>query len=117
MDEMTKPTLILASIVNSLLLITTLVLGVIAFFSILDILITITTYLVITDPLNTTVREIYVVATVRNFWIFFGGALLLGFLVGGIDYHTRRLGKNRTTRILFWTFAIESIFIIISWVI
>lgn len=97
-------------IYNGLFLLLTLILAVAAFFAIMNILLSISTVIVLQTS-DVTVRQLYIIATVRNAWIFVGGALLLGFLVGAFDYHSRQLGDKKTGRILLWTFLIEIVII------
>lgn len=97
-------------IFNGILLIISLILGGITFFAILDLLITLVAPLVIGST-DSTVQEAYIFVSIRNFWMFFGGCFFLGFLVVGLDYHTRRLGNAKTRRILLVTLVIEILII------
>lgn len=100
---------------NVLLIVLTSVLAVVTLFAIQDILIAITAFVVArTSEPGVTVQDRYIVVTVRNFWVFIGGLILLALLMVGIDYHTRRLGNPRTTKILLWTLFVEIIFIGLS---
>lgn len=107
---------LLSKIIDGLLLLLTLILSVAVFFAIMNILLTITTILVIPKD-SITVQQAYIVGAVRNFWVFFGGIFLLAFLIGHSDYHSRRLGEHKTSRILLWTFIIEIILIVIGLII
>lgn len=97
-------------ILNALLVLITLVLGVVTFFSIQDILLTVSAPLIINSA-DITVQQKYTLSTIRNFWALCGGAFLLAFLVVGLDYHLRRLGNPKTSRILWRTLVIEIIII------
>lgn len=101
---------------NVLLVIVTMILGVIAFFSLLDIVLTISAAIVI-QTANVSVQQKYTISTIRNFYLLFCGCFLLGFLIVSMDYHTRRLSNPKTTRILMGTFMIQVIILGISWVI
>ncbi len=108
--------IVLRQLTNVLLIILTMILGVLTFFAIMDIVMTIGVLIVVQSPEITTQQK-YTISTIRNIWVFFGGCLLLGFLIVCIDYHTRRLNNTKTTRILIGTFIIEAIFIGISTII
>lgn len=103
-------TTIIFKVINGLLLIITLILSIIAFFSIQDILLTIAASYVI-DPTDITVQAKYTLSTVRNVWLMVGGCFLLAFFIIGIDYHPRRLGKRKTRKVLLITLAIELVII------
>lgn len=92
------------------LLLITLFLGGISFFVIQDIVLVIATSLVVKSA-DITVQEIYTISTIRNGWMFCGGCFFLGFLIIGIDYHARKLGKMRTTRLLVITLIFELLII------
>jgi len=108
--------LVVRQFFNALFVIVTIILGVVAFFSLLNILLTISASLVIQSA-NVTVQQKYTISTVRNFYLLFGGCFLLGFLIVSIDYHMRRLSNPKTTRVLIGTFVIEVIIIGLSLII
>lgn len=100
-------------IINGVMLLVSMILAVATFFAILDLVFIISTSIVIRTG-ETTVQQSYIVTTARNIWVFCGGILLLGFLVGAFDYYSRRLGNEQTSRFLLWTFLVEIIIIAIS---
>lgn len=115
MDGETRSTFpFVLKIFNGLLLLITLILGVVVFFAILDMVFIISTAIVARTTTDATVQESYIVINIRNIWVFLGGILLLAFLIVGIDYHTKRLSNNKTSRILLWTLLIEFMVIGIS---
>lgn len=101
---------------NVLLIIFTSIFAVIAFFAIQDILIAIAAFIVARTSSEpwVTVRDNYVVITVRNLWVFVGGILLLILFVVNLDYHARQIGNARSTKILLWTLLLELFFIGLS---
>jgi len=107
---------VVRQLTNLLLIIVTMILGVVAFFSIMDMLMTIGASVVIQSA-DITTQQKYTISTIRNVWVLFGGCFLLGFLIVSIDYHTRRLNNPKTTRILMGTSAIEVIIIGLSLII
>lgn len=103
-------TTIIFKVINGLLLIITLILSLIALFSIQDILLTIAASFIM-DPTDITIQEKYTLSTVRNVWLMVGGCFLLAFLIMGIDYYPRRLGKRTTRKILLIILVVELIVI------
>jgi hypothetical protein len=101
---------IIAQVFNGILIVVTMILGVVAFFSLLDIVIMVSLPLVVQSA-EPTIQQNYMISTIRNFYLFIGGCFLLGFLIISMDYHTKRLSKRRTTRILVQTLVIELIII------
>ena len=95
---------------NALFVIVTMILGVIAFLSLLDIVMMISASLIITS-LDVTVQQKYTISTIRNLYLIFGGCFLLGFLIVSMDYHMRHLSETKTRRRLIITLVIELIII------
>jgi hypothetical protein len=104
---------VLSKVLDILLLIITLVLGVLTFLSILEILLTVGAFIVArtVDPIEESIRQKYILITIRNIWYFLGGALFLGFVVGSVDYYPRHLGETKSHRFLLTTCLIEIIII------
>ena len=100
-------------VTNGLLLAASMVLSLLTFVAIQDILLALIAPLVPT-PTDVTVQEKYVLVTVRNMWVLFGGCLLLAYLIIAIDYHAKRLGQERVRRILLYTLLVEIILIGLS---
>lgn len=98
-------------LLNIFMLIITLILSVVSFFAMLDIVLFVATLLVIQSPDSNTIQQKYTISSIRNVWGFISGCLMLAFLVISVDYHTRRLGNYKTTRILLLTLVIEIIII------
>ncbi|MCB9458588.1 MAG: hypothetical protein H6670_02980 [Anaerolineaceae bacterium] len=105
-----------AKVIDGLLLVLSLGLSLLAFIAIQEILLTIAAPFAVQSAENS-VQSKYIVVTVRNFWVFIGGALMLAYWVGSIDYHLRRLGSAKTRRILTIALTVEIILIAIGAVI
>jgi hypothetical protein len=95
---------------NGLCLLITMVLAVATFFALLEIILILAENIVV-RTVDTPLRQVYTVGTVRNFWFVCGGGLLLAFLVGGFDYYSRRLGNEQTRSMLLRILALEVIII------
>ena len=103
-------------VTNGLLLLASMVLSLLTFIAIQDLLLALIGPL-IPNPDDVTVQEKYILVTVRNVWVLFGGALLLAYLVTGIEYHLKRLDQQRVRRILLYTLLVEIILIGLSFII
>ena len=95
---------------NVLLLLITLILGVVTFFALMEIILTIAANVIVRTS-EESFRQSYVLGTIRNFWLLCGGGLLLAFFIGAFEYHSKRLGNTRTRRILIGTLIIELVII------
>ena len=89
-----------------LLLAAVLVLSVVAFFAVLEILLTVGA-LFIAGQVEGAIRQNYALASLRNVWLLVGGALLIGFVIGGLDHFARRLDEPKARRRLLWILALE----------
>ena len=89
-----------------LLLVTALGLGVVTFFAMQEILLTIGAFLIV-ERVDGSVRQHYSLVALRNIWLIGGGTLLIVFVVGGTDYFMRRLDKPRSRRILLRILVFE----------
>lgn len=103
-------------VTNGLLLLASMVLSVLTFIAIQDILLALVAPLVLTGE-DATVQNKYALVTLRNIWVLIGGALLLAYLVTGIEYHAKRLDQARVRRILLYTLLVEVILIVVSFII
>lgn len=119
MDMTQTPPIYVRKITNVVLIIVTSLLAIVTFFAIQDVLVAITAFIVAMNPTEdwVTVRDTYIVITVRNLWVFIGGILMLALLVVTTDYHSRRIGNPKTLKILLWTLGIEVFFIALSMII
>ena len=100
-------------ILNGLYLLITMILGVVTFFALLQIILIIAENIAV-RTIDTPLRQMYTVGTVRNFWFVCGGGLLLAFLVGGFDYFSRRLDNAKTRSLLLRAIASEGMIIALS---
>lgn len=107
---------IMRQIMNLLLVLITLALSVVTFFVVQEIVLIIANHLILTSA-HITVRQNNALATIRNFSAIISGLTLLSFLVFTVDYHTRRLEKPQTSKILLWTLLVEIIIIVIRLII
>jgi hypothetical protein len=115
-DRTTSPSQLSSKILNGLLLIVTSLLGVVVFFAILEILLIVGQFIFM-RTIDSTLQRSFAVVSVRNFWMLCGGGLLIAFVIGGIEFHIKRLGRARTRSILLRTLAIEIVIIAISLII
>ena len=93
-------------LVNILLAVPALLLAVVAFFALQEILLRFAAPM-ITGSAGNTVRGNYALVTVRNLWLLVGGALLVGFVIGCLDYCFKHAHKPRTRRLLLRILAVE----------
>ena len=93
-----------------------LALGVMAFFALYEIALTIGAVLIAAGG-GGSVRQNYALATLRNVWLIVSGALMIVLVIGGTNYVTRRLDKPGTWRILLAILAVEMLIIGINAVI
>lgn len=100
-------------VTNGLLLLASMILSLITFIAIQDILLALVAPLILTSE-DATVQNKYTLVTIRNVWVLFGGTLLLGYLVTGIEYHAKRLDQERVRRILLYTLLVEIVLIGLS---
>ena len=97
-------------VINALLLLAVVGLGVAAFFSLLEILLTFAAQLIV-RTVDSQVRGNYALVTVRNLWLIVGGAGLVGFLIYCIDYCFKHWRSARTRRLFLRVLAIELVVI------
>ena len=93
-----------------LLLVVALALAVLSFFAMLELLLTVAA-LLISQTIDSTVRQRYSLVTVRNLWLLGGGALLVGLVIGGTEYFIKRLGNARSRRLLLCILLVEIVII------
>ena len=113
LDKSKTNTSLTYKILNGLCLLLTMILGVATFFALLQIILIIAENIAV-RTVETPLRQVYTVGTVRNFWFVCGGGLLLAFLVGGFDYFSRRLDNIKTRYMLLRILAVEVLIIGIS---
>ncbi len=89
-----------------LLLVITLALGVVTFFALQEILLTVGAFLIV-ENVDGSVRQRYSLIVLRNIWLLGGGALLLVFVVGSLHHFTQRLEQSRSRRMLLRILVFE----------
>ena len=97
-------------LVNILLAVPALLLAVVAFFALQEILLRVAAQLIIGSAGNT-VRGTYALVMVRNLWLLIGGALLVGVMIGCLDYCFKHAHKPGTRRLLLRILAVELVII------
>jgi DMSO reductase anchor subunit len=100
-------------VVNGLLLLVSLILGMVTFLSVLNILAAIGS-LIVVKTMDSTFQQTYTMVTIRNVWMLCGGGLLVMFIIGSAEYHSKRLDKPGTRRLLLRTLAVEAVISIIG---
>ena len=92
--------------VNLVLLFLMVILVPLAFFALQEIVTMLAAFFILQVGENT-VREGYVVVTIRNAWACTSGVLLLGFVIYSMEQHIKHLSSLRTSKILLATIVIE----------
>ena len=92
-EASTKPQAATVAI-NALLLAAVIALGLVTFFSLLEILLTISAT-VIFQAIDSQTRQYYAGVTVRNIWLLVGGAVWLGIVIYCLDYFFKHWRERR----------------------
>ena len=93
--------------VNAALLTAALALGAVAFFASLDLVLLLGAQVIAGSYANE-IRANYALATLRNLWLLFSGALMLIFVIGTLDCFFKRWRLARTRVALLRILAVEA---------
>ena len=99
-----------ARLVSLLLLALALGLAVMAFFALQEILLILGARLIAAGGADS-VRQRYSLVVLRNVGAIGGGGLLIVWVIGGVNYFTRRLDRPESQRRLLWILALEMLII------
>lgn len=88
---------VLTVITNLGLLFAALALGLVAFFSLMEILLFISAHVIVATNDSET-RSRYALVTVRNFWLLGGGAVLVGLVIYWLDYFFKHWRERQIQR-------------------
>ena len=101
---------VINALINVVLLVAAAGLGIVAFFSMMEILLTVAAQ-VIVRGVESEVRGRYALVMVRNLWLIIGGAGLVGLEIYFMDYFFKHWRKLRTRRLFLRVVAIEVVII------
>lgn len=100
-----------ARLVSLLLLALALGLAVMAFFALQEILLALGARLIAAGGGGDSIRQRYSLVALRNVGAIGGGGLLIVWVIGGVNYFTRRLDRPESQRRLLWILALEMLII------
>ena len=80
--------------INALLLAAVIALGLVTFFSLLEILLTISAPAIVAS-MGSATRGTYTLVTIRNIWLLGGGAVWLGIVIYCLDYFFKHWRERR----------------------
>ncbi len=112
LDEKAKTGLASRSgrLINIALLLLVAGLGMVAFFSLLELLLTAAAHIIVATNDSAT-RSRYALVTVRNLWLLIGGAGLVAFVIFCLDYSFKHWREARMTRLFTRILAVEVVII------
>ena len=100
-------------LVNLLLAILAVVLALVCFFVLQEVVLTIGAHFIV-QTVDSRVRSHYALVTIRNFWLLFGGMVLLGFYIGCLNKYFTAAGEKSTRRLFLRILAVEIALILLS---
>lgn len=103
-------------LINLALVPLVLALLLVAFFALQEVLLTVSAR-VIVKTMDSTVRGTYALATVRNFWLLGGGAILVGVLIYVLDYAFKHWRTQRFRRLALRIVALTLVIIALQWIV
>ncbi len=98
---------------NAALLALSMALGLVALFSMLEIVLTISAHLIVAT-IDSATRGKYALVTVRNVWLLGGGAIWLGIIIYCLDYFFKHWRERRIQRRYLALLAIEVAIILLQ---
>jgi hypothetical protein len=114
-SEMPQSKKIMHGLLATVLWLATAGLGFLAFIAIQDIATSTVALALVDDTPEIGVVETHGwITTTRNVSTIIGGLLWLSVVVGGMEYHFRRVGQRSSYRVFAWTLGIEAALIAIS---
>ena len=96
----------LTAVTNIVLALVVLVLGVVAFFASLELVLLVGAQVIISTN-DSLVRGSYALGTLRNLWLIGGGLLTVGFVIGTLDYFFKHWRQPRARRSFLRMLAVE----------
>lgn len=108
-----KQPAIVDRLISIALLIAVVALGIVAFFSLMELLLTFAAQ-GIGRSAGSVTRSKYALVTVRNLWLLGGGAVLIGFVMYCIDYFFKHWPSARMRRLFLRLIVIEAGIIVLQ---
>ena len=102
------------TLLTVLLVAATIGLGLVAWFSLRTIMLSLATSFVFALQDVTSGQRRGLICLSGNITAILAGLLWIGVAVGGIEYHFRHVGERKSWRILAWTLGIEAALIVVS---
>ncbi len=100
-------------LLNLGLILPVMVLMLVAFFSLLEILLTLSAQVIVTTS-DSAVRGKYALVTVRNLWLIGGGAFLVGGCIFLLDFGIKHWRTLRMRRLFLKVLAVELLIIAVQ---
>ena len=114
-NEMPQSKKIMHGLLATVLWLATAGLGFLAFIAIQDIATSAVAFALVDDTPEIGVVETHGwITTTRNVSTIIGGLLWLSVVVGGMEYHFRRVGQRSSYRVFAWTLGIEAALVVIN---
>ena len=104
---------IVTVVLNALLLALVMALGLVALFSMLEIVLTIGAH-VIVATMDSATRSKYALVTLRNVWLLGGGAIWLGIIIYCLDYFFKHWRERGIQRRFLKLLALEAAIIVLQ---
>ena len=97
-------------LLNLALVLPVMALALVAFFSLMEILLTLSAQVIVATS-DSTVRSKYALVTVRNLWLIGGGAFLVGICIFLLDYGFKHWRTLRMRRLFLRVLAVELVIV------